>query len=222
MERKPLVLAHRGSHALLPENTPAAFAAAFDLGADGIEFDVHKSATGAYVVVHDPPVAGTSYPLLAAVLAGLPRDRVLDVELKGGTLTPADCPRLLAEIVAARIPVGRLLVTSFDPSLLPPWRAWGIAAGLLIGNEAATMGVRRLVRLVRGLRPDWLCVPVQAFAALGRRKAGFLLRIARLAGLRLAFWTVDARADLAGVCGIADAIITNDVQTTLAFLGRAP
>ena len=51
--RKPLVIAHRGDTAAAPENTLAAFAAAIDAGADGIEFDVHPSRDGALVVHHD-------------------------------------------------------------------------------------------------------------------------------------------------------------------------
>ncbi len=51
--RKPLVIAHRGDAAAAPENTLAAFAAAIDAGADGIELDVHPSRDGALVVHHD-------------------------------------------------------------------------------------------------------------------------------------------------------------------------
>ncbi len=51
--RRPLVIAHRGDTAAAPENTLAAFAAAIDAGADGIELDVHPSRDGALVVHHD-------------------------------------------------------------------------------------------------------------------------------------------------------------------------
>ena len=50
---RPLVIAHRGDTAAAPENTLAAFAAAIDAGADGIELDVHPSRDGALVVHHD-------------------------------------------------------------------------------------------------------------------------------------------------------------------------
>jgi glycerophosphoryl diester phosphodiesterase len=42
----------------LPENTPAAFERAIELGADFIEFDVHAAADGSLVVSHDPPTGG--------------------------------------------------------------------------------------------------------------------------------------------------------------------
>lgn len=51
--RRPLVIAHRGDTAAAPENTLAAFAAAIDAGAGGIELDVHPSRDGAPVVHHD-------------------------------------------------------------------------------------------------------------------------------------------------------------------------
>lgn len=47
------IYAHRGVSAHLPENTLAAFSRAIDLGADGIELDVHLSADGVPVVIHD-------------------------------------------------------------------------------------------------------------------------------------------------------------------------
>ena len=51
-------IAHRGASAELPENTPAAFERAIELGADFVEFDVHAAADGSLVVCHDPPVGG--------------------------------------------------------------------------------------------------------------------------------------------------------------------
>ena len=51
--RKPLVIAHRGDSAAAPENTLAAFTAAIDAGADGIELDVHPTRDGALAVHHD-------------------------------------------------------------------------------------------------------------------------------------------------------------------------
>jgi glycerophosphoryl diester phosphodiesterase len=50
---RPLVIAHRGGAALLPENTLAAFERGLAVGADGLELDVHLSRDGAVVVCHD-------------------------------------------------------------------------------------------------------------------------------------------------------------------------
>jgi len=50
---RPLVLGHRGASADAPENTLAAFRLAMDQGADGVELDVWRCATGEAVVAHD-------------------------------------------------------------------------------------------------------------------------------------------------------------------------
>ena len=50
---KPLQIAHRGGSGLRPENTIDAFTHAMDVGADGIEIDVHLTRDGIAVVHHD-------------------------------------------------------------------------------------------------------------------------------------------------------------------------
>jgi len=49
-------IAHRGAKAYEPENTLAAFAKAIELQSDAIEFDVHLSADGEVIVIHDETV----------------------------------------------------------------------------------------------------------------------------------------------------------------------
>jgi len=50
---KTCIFAHRGASARRPENTLEAFSSAVELGADGIELDVHLSKDGEIVVAHD-------------------------------------------------------------------------------------------------------------------------------------------------------------------------
>lgn len=50
----PLSIAHRGAHRDHPENSLPAILRALELGAQGIEIDVHATADGALVVHHDP------------------------------------------------------------------------------------------------------------------------------------------------------------------------
>jgi glycerophosphoryl diester phosphodiesterase len=218
----PLVLGHRGYRSLAPENTLPAFRAALEHEADGVEFDVQKEPSGAYVVVHDPPKGDGAAPKLADVLAGLPAGIYLDVELKGETLKPVDCPRILAEITTSGVTADRLMISSFVPELLPPWKAWGIDTALLLGTEAARMGFFRLVGLIRRIGPAWLNPAVQAFEVLGKLPARLLLRFARLAGLRLAFWTVNTEEQLASVRGLADIVISDDVDRAVAFFPKTP
>ncbi len=55
-----LVAAHRGGAALAPENSLAAFRNAIALGADALEFDVHLTADGEPVVIHDATLERTT------------------------------------------------------------------------------------------------------------------------------------------------------------------
>jgi glycerophosphoryl diester phosphodiesterase len=52
-DRTPLVVAHRGSSSIAPENTLAAFARARADGADAVELDVRLSLDGEAMVIHD-------------------------------------------------------------------------------------------------------------------------------------------------------------------------
>lgn len=54
------VIAHRGASGHAPENTMAAFRKALEIGANYIELDVHLSADGKVVVMHDPTVNRTT------------------------------------------------------------------------------------------------------------------------------------------------------------------
>lgn len=77
---RPRVFGHRGASGEAPENTLPAFAAAIAAGADRIELDVHRTADGEIVVLHDErvdrttdgsgAVAELSYAALARLDAG--------------------------------------------------------------------------------------------------------------------------------------------------------
>jgi len=73
--KAPLVIAHRGASKLAPENTMASFRKALELGAGGIELDVHLSRDGHLVVIHDEQLGRTSNG------NGFVKDKTLD-ELK--------------------------------------------------------------------------------------------------------------------------------------------
>lgn len=54
------IIAHRGSSALAPENTMAAFELAYEQGAEGIETDVHLTKDNIPVLIHDENVKRTT------------------------------------------------------------------------------------------------------------------------------------------------------------------
>lgn len=55
-----LVFGHRGFSGNYPENTMLAFRKAVEVGADGIELDVHLSKDGELMVIHDEALARTT------------------------------------------------------------------------------------------------------------------------------------------------------------------
>lgn len=56
----PRVIGHRGAAGLAPENTVASFRKAAEVGVRWVEFDVHLSADGVPVVIHDDTVDRTT------------------------------------------------------------------------------------------------------------------------------------------------------------------
>jgi glycerophosphoryl diester phosphodiesterase len=109
---KPYLMAHRGNRVACPENTLVAFQRALDEGADILETDLHLSADGVFVCIHDatvdrttdgsgpvadmsldqlkslsasygrPEFAAERVPTLAELAALIPADIALALELK--------------------------------------------------------------------------------------------------------------------------------------------
>jgi glycerophosphoryl diester phosphodiesterase len=198
---RTLRLAHRGDWRWAPENSPAAFRAALGVpGCDGLEFDVRAAADGEPVVVHDETLArvqgrpervdelgaaalrALGVPSLAEVLATLPGDAYLDVELKGPPQRA-----VLGVLEAGR---GRgldgAIVSSFEPLTLawlararPGWPRWLNALDL---SPLTIEGARALG--CAGISVLWRAVDARSARAV------------TAAGLGLAAWTVRRRATL--------------------------
>lgn len=146
-----LILAHRGYHATLPENTLEAFAAAVELGVDGIETDVRTSRDGEAVVIHDRltrkwrPVSaltrreieedmGRPVPLLAEALE-LFADVLWNVEIK--TL---DALAAAFDVLKSYQGIRRLLVTSFRHDVVMECaRRLDLDCGLLFASRPLSM-----------------------------------------------------------------------------------
>lgn len=134
----PAIIAHRGASALAPENTLAAFRKAMEARADGIELDVHLSADGEVVVIHDADLSRTTngqgkvhqttlaelrkldaggepVPLLEEVLQILDERTFLNIELKGSdSLLPAQ----VLQLVRKYSKESQVVYSSFNPRLL--------------------------------------------------------------------------------------------------------
>jgi len=221
----PIILAHRGLHATAHENSLDAFQAAFDAKADGIECDLQKTAYGEYVIVHDPPSAvtvaerrGAGLATLEDMLGSLPAGAFLNLELKSDTLGPSDCQPIY-EALSRRPAPGPLLVSSFDPRLLPYFKARRVPIGLLIGEKAAGLGLARMAYQLLRLRPDYINLPILMFKVIGKCWGLVLARTLRALGFSLAFWTVNGTEEALLVGKLARIVITDQVRNVQVALG---
>ena len=238
----PLVLGHRGYRARFPENTLLAFREALAAGADGIECDIQKTRDGHYVVIHDPAtgrVAGSNaevgttdrevlaaldlgqgqrIPALEDLLRSMPAGAWLDLELKAETITPDDCPRV-AGILDSMFPRANLMVSSFEPRLLEPFRAKGFRVGLLVGEEMAALGFRSFASTLRRLRPQYVNLPIDMVSALGPGRSRWIARILRALGFSLLYWTTNEPAQILFAARYADIIVTDDVGQAVQVMG---
>src|SRR5262245_53827525 len=173
----PLVLGHRGASRAAPENTLEAFRLARDLGADGVELDVRRTADGVLVVHHDPAreglgVLGTlRFDDVRAACPDIPTvDEALDelsgmvvnLELKCLPWEPdADPERevlaALLDVVDLRVLADQVIVSSFDLDVVVEvrTRAPGVpAAWLTLGVPLADVHARAVDRGLRYVHPD--------------------------------------------------------------------
>jgi glycerophosphoryl diester phosphodiesterase len=128
----PLVFAHRGSSATLPEHTLGAYLRAIEEGADGLECDVRLTNDGHLVCLHDRRLERTSDgrgPVSEHALAdlhgldfgswhpGLPEsaDDLIFDRTDGGRTRVLTLDRLLTVAALARRPI-RLLVETKHPT----------------------------------------------------------------------------------------------------------
>ncbi len=135
----PLILGHRGASADAPENTLAAFALALEQNADGIELDVHLSADGVPVVIHDDTVdrttdgegrvadlslaelrrltipGGHTIPTLDEVFETFGRRTLYNVELKGLRIDDGGLSAAVANAIEGHQVGERVLISAFSP-----------------------------------------------------------------------------------------------------------
>jgi glycerophosphoryl diester phosphodiesterase len=94
----PLLIGHRGAPRERPENTLPSFMRALELGADGIELDVHTTKVGVVVVHHDevPRAAAPSGRLTGKRIDALTFDELQGFSVRGMAIIPT-----LTEVLAA-------------------------------------------------------------------------------------------------------------------------
>ncbi len=218
-----LVLAHRGANRQAPENTLPAMARAVELGADGVELDVHRTADGHLVVRHDADTpAGALGDLTRAEIAeALPdvpalaevldvcRGALVNVEVKDPDPRAVD---VLVSLLAARAGVDDVLVSSFHlPTVdLVHEREPGLATGFL------SFGLDPFAALATAVEHGHAAVHPDVWA-LGDPEA--LVAQAHDRGLRVNVWTVNEPDQLLRLRGAGvDAVITDVPDLALDVL----
>lgn len=194
-----LIYAHRGVSAIHPENTLRAFRHALAIGVDGIELDVHATADGIPVVIHDREISrttdGSGYvdqislarlatfyagdgervPTLAEVLALVGDAAHLDIEIKGN-----DVERAVLDVLAQH-PTVRWAISSFDWDTLRTVRRLDPLAELWPLDERAG---DELIAIANELASPAVSLFIGAYTAQNATKL-------RDAGLRVIVWTVN-------------------------------
>ncbi len=238
------VIAHRGGRARAPENTIAAMRLGVAAGADAIELDVHRCASGEIVVIHDPSVDRTTDGTGRVATMTLADLRSFDAgcRFSGTPPTTGSCQiPTLAEVLEAfpetplvielKTPAAsagtralieqhhaeeRCLVDSMHASAIEIFRGSRIARG------PTQNGVIRLIAksFLRG--GDWLPVELDALC-IPRNYGGLPLPVRgiasllRSAGKPTHIWTVNDPAEARELwrMGVCG-IITDDVAGIVA------
>ena len=133
-----LKIGHRGAKGYEPENTLVSFQKALDMQADGIELDVHLSADGAIIAIHDETIDRTTngkgfvnalslcelkafringtheIPTLAAVFDLVNQDCFINIELKSYEATEKVVSLIEKYVAKKEWKYDRFLISSFD------------------------------------------------------------------------------------------------------------
>lgn len=235
----PLVIAHRGASADEPENTLRAFALAIAQGAQMIELDLHFSADGQVVVIHDETLDHTTN-LTGRV------DQFTLAEIKRADAGKGECVPTLEEtldltqgkvqlyleikdvraaaetlrIVRARRCQADVLLASFDLKLMQQLgeEVRDMELGLILGNETLNPFVRWREAFpwlaLRHINYQTLCMQVELCF-------GYLARRVKASGKKLYVWTADEEAQFDRMCQLGvDGIVTNRPAQLVSFFSR--
>lgn len=238
-----LIASHRGGSLEAPENSPTSFRHTANLAVEQVEFDIHPTADGQIVVIHDatldrttsgtgPVAVRTLAELKALVIKGTEADRIMTlpevIELfrpTGITLRmevksdvehqpyPGLLDHALRLLDAAGMR-GRTVVTSF----LAP----------IVGEAVQTPGLAGRIWLVApvimddcGLDGVVATAEAHAIAHLGIRASRLNARVAahlRAAGLGVGAWAVNDAASVQRVLDLGVEVFTTDIPTQAVAL----
>ncbi|MBI1885653.1 MAG: hypothetical protein HYS09_04990 [Chloroflexi bacterium] len=237
---RSLIISHAACAGLAPENTLAGVRAALELGADAVEVDVHASADGVPVLIHDPTVDRTtdgSGPVSSFTLDQIQRldagAKAFDGAFRGervptlaGALALTRGKALLvaeikepgieeqvARVIAESDALDDVIVWSFLSQVLSSMRRAEprLPCALLVSHEGVASWPS-LARLAVQLGLQGVSVYHQGISE-------DLVRHARRRALSLYAWTVDTAEEVRRLAALGiDGIVTNDPGKALAAL----
>ncbi len=208
---KSVYLGHRGAKHRAPENTVSAFLEVKKAGLHGTELDVVKTKDGHLVCSHNFDLemetdgkgyiynilyqdlllvnAGINFPLptkeqiplLSHILALFPEPYLINIEIKTRTFFDISTAFQVARLVRRLGLQQRVIVSSFNPLILPIIKLIDrqIVTGFIIEPKT-----QRLIRFVNLIHPDYLH-PESTLVT------DDLLRYARQKGMAVNVWTVN-------------------------------
>ena len=229
LRASPIIYAHRGASAELPENTLAAFERALDVGADAIVTDAHMTRDGRIVLLHDPhqvreqtleQVRAWKHDV-ATLEEALERFPGVVFNVDAKQTEPDMIPALVRVIHGARA-ADRVRIASFSTRNLERARDLGFEGETCLGAKE----IARIMFLPRGaLR--WVRVAGHA-AQVPHRAYGvrFDTQAAidrfHALGVRVDFWTIDDPEEAKRLFALgADGVMTDDPRRLCAALGRS-
>lgn len=223
--QRPAIVGHRGASAHAPENTLAAFRRGIEDGAQVLECDVHLSADGHVVVMHDETIdrtAAPDSPRRTGAIGDLTRAELDTVLLADGEKVPSLEELLAMTTVPIFIEVKVAAAAKAVAELLRalPVGSPAAASTVISFHPDALSEIRRstdtlVSYLVREVGEQELATARELGAAgIGPSITGLSLRAAEAtheAGLAVNPWTVNTPEQLAVAlaCGV-DTITTDD------------
>ena len=247
-----LIAAHRGGAGQWPENSPTAFRATAGLAVDQVEFDIHPTADGEIVVIHDPTLERTTSGAGAVAARTLAELRQLTLRGTVGRGTAGETLLTLAELAALFAPTAIALRMEIKwdaahrayPGLLG--RALGVldAAGMrgrtvvtsfllpVAAEAAATPGLAGAIWLVAADLYEYLgtggiaaAARLAGVAALGIRADRLdaaLLATLRAAGFGVGCWGVKDEAAIRRALALGVDVFTADLPELALRLRADP
>ncbi len=223
-----IILGHRGIPALIKENTLESLLKAIELGADGIETDVRLTKDGVPVLMHDDNLSnfcdddikikeltiselkefrydGMTVPTLEEFLLSVPPKKCLNLEIKeyeAGEIT----------IDLGKRYEGNVIYSSFNHDLITKLKNkyTDCKFGYLFGEAHMEMSIEEIIYLLKHNTYS-AHLPIRGYL-LKPEIFNNLLSMLREMGIKIVFWTVNSKDEIAQIDEYIDYLITDDVR----------